>query len=205
MVADMFSHLQLYTVRAGALPYWHPVRVRETDPTSWACVGELGGEQLPFISPFVPSLYPPLFAPWFRTAPNDLAPSPSCVPVSHACSPHSLLLCVCIGFWVDTNYRRIHFNACGRRGTPSLPPTSVHLVSRMLHSTLHPTPPCPPTFHRSLSAAMPRSHVVPLHTSTTRVHRPHICPPPLRTTRRSHARTSHFALRFFTLTLPPLH
>ena len=150
LVSKHVLTLQLNTVRAGALPYWHPVRVRETDPTSWACVGELGGEQLPFISPFVPSLYPPLFAPWFRSAPNDLAPSPSCVPVSHACSLHSLVLCVCIGFWVDTNYRRIHFNACGRRGTPSLPPTSVHLVSRMPHSTLHTTPPFPPTFHRSL-------------------------------------------------------
>ena len=42
----MFSHLQLNTVRAGALPYWHPVRVRETDPTSWASVGELGGEPI---------------------------------------------------------------------------------------------------------------------------------------------------------------
>ena len=81
------------------------------------------------------------------------------------------------------------------------PPTSVHLVSRMPHSTLHPTPPFPP-FTLGCNATFPRR--IPLHTSTntrtlplfTRATKPH--------TRRLHARTSHFA-HDFPRGFPPSH
>ena len=169
-------HLSLYLPSTpGVVPchHWHPVSMPgggfyifgiRGRPRGAPSLCSLTLSSLPLSAPF---------RPWFRTAPNDLAHR--YLPLPHACSPHSLLLCVCIGFWVDTNYRRIHFNACGRRGTPSLHPLPFTWFRAC------PTPPSTPLrpFHRSRLAAMPLSHVVyPCTLPRTRVHCPYSPAPP---------------------------
>ena len=177
----------------GAVPCHHidgtRFQCRAGGPTSSASVSDL--EVRPALCSITLSSLPlsAPFRPWFRTAPNDLAPSPSCVPVSRPSTSHSRWHCVCTGFGRDKNYNNLRVGSCERRGTPSLPPARVHLVARMPHSTRHPSAPFSPhtvgcnASFTSYPCICPQTRVH--HTYSSRHHSPH--PPFART------RTSHFA------------
>ena len=98
------------------------LQCRAGGPTSSASVGDLEVRpalcsitlsSLPLSAPFAPGFALPQ-----TTLPHRY------LPLSHACSPHSLLLCVCIGFWVDTT---------------TAPFISMH-VDDAVHPPSHPLP-----------------------------------------------------------------